>query len=300
MKKFFLCLGIFALIFLACDFIVGLTGNALMESAKGGTLKKKMYICNEAKEQVLVFGSSRAYRHYDPRVIEDSLSLSAYNCGLSANGIIGEYGFYKILNSRYNPEVVIYDIFPAADLLLGDNRQYLSELRYFYNRTGVDSLFWNVDWTERVKMKSRMYRYNSVFPTILREYIHPKNKFVDGFVLTNKQMPAEISPLRKSVEFVYDSLKLECVERLIHDCNGKSTLVFAVSPMYENTDDAELEPFKILCGKYGITLLNHYTDSAFVFRRDYFYDRLHMNGTGATEYSKVIAHEIRELLDQRE
>ncbi|MCD7713465.1 MAG: hypothetical protein LUI08_00815 [Prevotella sp.] len=240
-------------------------------------------------------GSSRAYRHYAPDVLEDSLNLSVYNCGLSANGIIGSYGLYEMVKARYNPDVLVYDIF-TPDLTVSDNHTYLGNLRYFYGNKAVDSIFWSVDKTERVKMLSRMYRFNSDFLETIREYVHPSTFFKKGFVMTDKEMTSEPMPLEEKDSFDYDSLKLYYLERLINECEGKTRLIFIVSPLYENPDDKILEPVKTLCKEYDIPLLNHYTDTAFIHYRDFFYDRVHLNARGATEYSKVVAGEIKGIL----
>lgn len=41
--------------------------------------------------------------------------------------------------------MLIYDVQTSFDLLEGDNHKYLGGLRYYYDRQGIDSIFWNVD-----------------------------------------------------------------------------------------------------------------------------------------------------------
>ena len=102
--------------------------------------------------------------------------MDCYNCGYDGNGIILNYGLYKMLSERYSPKVIIYEITSAFDLLKGDNKRFLKVMRPFYDRTGIDSIFFNVDETERFKNISRMYRYNSFFTQVFRDYLAPKNK----------------------------------------------------------------------------------------------------------------------------
>ncbi len=298
MKRFFICLGIFAIIIIVCDFTVGFVGKALTQNT-GGETQKKIYVCDTAQEDLLIFGSSRAYRHYDPDIFEANLNMTAYNCGLSADGIIAAYGFYRMAENRYAPKVIIYDVYPPTDLLEGDNHPDLGDLRYFYDKPGVDSLFWNVDRAERYKMMSQMYRYNSLFPNMIKEYFHPTNNSHKGYVFTNRELKSEPKPYERPDKYRYDSLKLHFLEKLIKDCEGKTELIFTVSPLYENTEDDILDPVRDLCAKYGLPLISHYTDSTFNFQRNYFFDRIHMNGTGATEYSKIIAHEVKEIIDKQ-
>ncbi len=296
MKRFLLLLLLFAIIIAACDVAVGAVGDRLVRITKGGTIGRINYMANDANEGVLIFGSSRAVHHYDPDILSDSLGLSAYNCGFDGNGIICEYGFYRMIRERYYPQVLIYDISSGFDLKTGDNHKYLGHLRFFYDRAGIDSIFWSVDPVERYKMLSQMYRYNSVIPQMIMNNLHNFRVYHKGYLPIDKTMPAKIKPATSDDTFDYDSLKLHYFERLITECHSRTRLIFTVSPKFENTDDRVLEPIKALCKQYDIPLLNHFTDSTFNFNPDYFYDRTHLNRTGATVYSRTIASEIRSLL----
>ncbi len=304
MKKFFIRLGILALIMLACDFAVGFVGTRLMENAKGGETRRRIYVAREVNADVLVFGSSRAVHHYDPDILEEELGMNVYNCGFRGNGIICAYGFYEMITQRYYPKALLYEVTSSYDMYSDDNNKYLRNLRYFYDSEGIDSIFWNVDGTERYKMISRMYRFNTELPLMVIDNLHPINVNNRGYIPLGGEIKTEPKSFETQEDRVnmrqevrqLDSLKLYYLERLIKESKGKTTLIFIVSPSYQKTDDGELEPMKKLCSKYGIPLINHYTDTAFVYRRDFFSDGVHMNRRGATEYSKMISREIKAAL----
>ncbi|MCD8290157.1 MAG: hypothetical protein LUC91_01490 [Prevotella sp.] len=132
MKRFFIRLGILALLVIICDFAIGFIGGKLVENAKGGDTKRKYSIANNTNEEFLIFGSSRAIHHYDAEILEDTIGMSVHNCGFQGNGIICAYGFYKMITERYYPKVMVYEITPSFDYLVGDNHKYLGELHYFY------------------------------------------------------------------------------------------------------------------------------------------------------------------------
>ncbi|MCD8302722.1 MAG: hypothetical protein LUC44_06865 [Prevotellaceae bacterium] len=296
MKKLFIRLGILALIMLACDFAVGFVGARLVENAKGGDTKRKRYIACEVNADVLVFGSSRAFHHYDPGILGEELGMSVYNCGFDGNGIICAYGFYEMITWRYCPKVILYEVTSSFDTNIGDNNKYLWNLRYFYDSECIDSIFWNVEGTERYKMISRMYRFNSALPQLVMDNLHPLHDDNKGYRPMDREMKTEAKPIEIQEAHEFDRLKLYYLERLINDSKGKTKLIFTVSPCYKKTDDRELEPVRELCDKYGIPLLNHSTDTAFNRKRDFFYDGAHMNRRGATEYSKMISREIKAAL----
>ncbi len=299
MKRFILHLGIFAIMMVACDIAVGYVGNHLVTHSKGGDTNRKNNIANRANEDVLIFGSSRAIHHYDPNILEEVFNMPSYNCGFDGNGIICAFGYIKMIEQRYCPKMIIYDIIPSFDLLASDNHTYLGQLRYYYDRDDIDSIFWSVDVAERYKMVSTMYRFNSMLPQLIMDNISPLHSDNKGYRPLDGEMSDNIKPLKEQTNITYDRLKLHYIERLIEDCRGKTLLVFAVSPMYENTDNEVLAPIKVLCEEYEVPLLNHYTDTSFNYTREYFSDRSHLNRRGATEYSRVIASEIKQMLEKR-
>ncbi len=297
MRRLFIISGVLILIVVTLDIVVGIVGVTLVNHAKGGDTKRKTYISNDVDANILIFGSSRAAHHYDPAVLEDSLELSAYNCGFDGNGIICAYGYIKMIEKRYHPKVIIYEVTPGFDLLVGDNHKYLGQLRYFYDRGDIPDIFCNVDKKERYKMVSNMYRFNSALPQLVMDNLHPLRSDNKGYRPLNdgKEVHEPKENLDKEC-YEYDSLKLYYIERLINDCTGTTTLVFTISPLYTNTSDGVLAPIQSLCAKYGVPLINHYTDSAFNNHQEYFNDASHLNVHGATEYSKVVAAEIKTLL----
>ncbi len=296
---------------------MGIVGAALVNNAKGGYTKRQTYISNDLDSEILIFGSSRALQHYDPNIFEDSLGMTAYNCGFEGNGIISAYGYIKMIEKRYYPKIIIYEIMPRLDLLSRDNHTFLGILKYFYDKDGIDSIFWSIDKTERYKMISSMYRYNSMLPLIIMDNFHPFHNYDKGYrpLCDNKGIvPIKMNIPKKNRKKNnpsnvrrtnykqriprYDNLKLYYLERLIKDCKGKTTLVFIVSPWYKNKAEDILKPIQVLCEKYDVPLISHFTDSTFNDKKDYFYDASHLNRRGAMEYSKTIASEIKLLIDK--
>lgn len=298
MKKFLKITIVFLLGLVLLDFLSGFVFRYLVSHAKGGDTGLNNYICNEMKEECIIFGSSRGMHHYDPNIIGDSLGMSCWNCSLDGNGIILMYGRFKMMTERYTPKIIIYDVCSSFDLLEGDNHKYLGSLRYYYDRHGIDSIFWEVDKIERYKMMSNFYRYNSVWLQLFSDNIHPLQSDAKGYRPKDKRMEytPELAAKNEAVEYKYDSHKLAFLEALINDCKTKGIkLVFSLSPMYNAPDDEVFRPLKMLSKKYNVPLINHYCDRQFAGYNEYFYDSVHMNRTGATKFSKIFVSEIKML-----
>ena len=299
MKKFILNLLIFAAILVVCDCVLGKVFDLMAANVKGGDTQVDNIICDELEDEVLVFGSSRAMHHYDPFILQDSLHRSCYNCGFDGARIILTYGRWKMINQRYTPKMVVLEVTPGYDLLVDDNHAALTFLRRHYDRPSIDSICWDVDYTERYKNISQCFRYNSFPIKLLVECIHPLRTVEKGYQPKDKQMLYEpiVSSSDAEKVYEYDPLKLYYLERFIRECSGKAQLIMCASPLYRNTSDDVYQPVKEMAEKYGIPFLNHYCDSTFNFNKAYFYDSSLMNRSGATRYSEIIAHGVKQVLD---
>lgn len=301
MKSFIGKIILFACIILVIDIALGFCFRHLVSHTIGGDTRRLEYICRQTHENLLIFGSSRCVHHYDTNMLEDSLQLTAYNCGKNGNGIILLYGWYSMINKRYQPKAIIYDVMPNYDLLQTDNMTYLPGLRYYYDEPGIDSIFWTVAPNERYKMMLQSYRYNSQCLQIIMDNIKPMRKDEKGYRPLTGSMTYEpqILSTKEDVTYQYDPLKLYYLERLIKDCQAAHTqLIFMASPLYRETNDAALTPIKELCRRYDLPFISHYTDSTFNNNRSYFKDSGHMNQKGATAYTQAIIQELRHILAQ--
>lgn len=281
------------------DNVVGKTSAYLIKNAKSGATEKIEHICNRSNEDVLIFGSSRGCHHYDPRILRDSLGMSVYNCAYDGCGSILLYGLLEILTDHYIPKCIIYDVQPSFDYLVDgqDNSRFLGNLKPYYDREGIDSIFWKIDPNERWKMKSQLYRMNGKMIQIVSEYMMKRNETIMGYDPRNKKMQVEPVVDNGKKTTTFDVTKKYYFEKILNLCKEKGIkLVFYASPYYKKTNDSEFEYLKKLSVEHGIPFLNHSCDKNFVNNRDWFYDSVHMNVDGATEYSKMVGKELGNII----
>jgi len=299
MKKLLKYILLVVLAFVVIDKLAGLALNYVNNHTIKGDYGRNNFIANEMKADAVFFGSSRCIHHYDPRILADSMGMTCYNAGDDGMGIILFYPRYKMIQARYNPKVVVYDVEPTFDLLdKEDNSKYLGFLRLSPRNAATDSVIYAVSPVERLFMLSDLYRYNSKFLNIIAQYKSSETQTARDYTY---------SPLKKTLAFEPgpepdwqlhpDSLKLFYLEKLINECKAHGTkLIFCTSPVYKETSEAYLAEAKRLSQKYQIPLLNHYCDTAYTLHRDLFADRIHLNEKGAQKYSKMIAGEIAAAL----
>ena len=300
MKKFIILLFALFTILAGIDIATGLVFDKLTLSAKRGYTGRNEFIADKLHDPVLVFGSSRSVHHYDPQVLADSLGVPCYNCGQDGMGIITFYGRFKLLTARYTPRLIIYDVTTDFDLRRNDNVTYLTWLKPYDNRPGIDSIFWHVEPTERVKMLSNMFRYNGKALQIITDNKpgDDNDDALKGFVPLDGIMTYDKEEDATKTQVDFDPVKLYYISRLVKDCSAKGIrLVFAISPLYNSIKqpDAYLADFLTLARKQNVPVINHYYDARFATNKNLFQDTYHMNRSGAEIYTSMLAHEIKQL-----
>lgn len=299
LKKVLLFFAMIAIIDVAC----GLGFNHLRLHAKGGDTQKNYYISEQCCDDILILGSSRAARHYNSKVFEDSLGMSCYNCGEPGCGIITAYARYEMIKQRHKPQLVIYEITPSFDYFKTDDySKYLGRIRQYSYKRPVYQLNLDLgDRLEKYRLISNLYRNNSFLVQMAKDYL-VSEQYYKGFEplygmlnsgAKQEGFKATINPI--------DSIKYSYIERFIIDLQKEDVaLCFMVSPRFINQDFAtmqslEYEPIIKLCDKYNVPFYNRIYVEEISNSYEYFQDLGHMNKSGATVYSKYIVEDIKKI-----
>ncbi len=300
MKKFICRLLTLVVAFVAMDYVCGFACAYMASHAKGGATKRFDDIVNHITDDVIIFGSSRCIHHYDPLVMEDTLHMTVYNCGMDGEGIVYFYGIYSALNERYPPKAVLYDVTPEYDISRDTFYKEFANLKRFYYKACIQEIYKHVSMQDYYVTKLKMYRYNNSLFRLIGDNVgvgfYPYSK---GYSPLSNELDIDLPDVIEKSAKPANEICMEYLERLILDCQGKTQLIFLISPQWHNADDDDAAPIKALCAKYDVPLLNHYCDSSYNFDRTQFRDVTHLNGNGAEKYSAEIAAEIREVLRER-
>ena len=298
MKRFVIKIAFFFALVVVADVLCGFTLGYFAKNAKGGFTQRDTYICDKLETEFLLMGSSRCVRHYNPEIITDSLGMTCYNTGQMGNGIILNYGRLKMIDERKRPKVVIYDIFPDVDFFIGDdNHRYLTWLRQHYERDGIAGIFESVDPTEKYKMLSQMYRYNSRVIELMADYLHPIYEARDDGFSPDKgkldRTKIKVSSEKKK-KLVVDSVKLDYINKLIDELDG-CKLFFVVSPRWYGMDSVQFQPIINICQQRNIPFIDFSNNPKYVHHDIYFKDGNHMNERGADEFTKDLIGYLKNI-----
>lgn len=289
MKRFIIKIVLFFTLIAVADVLCGFVLGYFAKNAKGGFTQRDTYICAKLETEFLLMGSSRCVRHYNPQIITDSLGMSCYNTGQMGNGIILNYGRLRMIDERKKPKVVVYDIAPDFDLFVGDdNHRYLTWLKQHYERNGIADIFESVDPSEKYKMISQLYRYNSRIIELMTDYLHPiSDARADGFSPLKGEMDKTKIKIggKKGKTPVVDNVKQDYINKLIDELDG-AKLYFVVSPSWYGMDTIQFKPIMDICQERGIPFIDFANNPKYVHQDIYFKDGSHMNAKGADEFTR--------------
>lgn len=299
MKKYLLKIALFFAIIAVFDFTFGKVCNYLRDQSKGGFSGNVHYICEKCNEDIIMMGSSRMRHHYVPQVFEDSLAMTCYNAGIDGNGIILNYGFLEMILKRYSPKLIIYDV-SGFDMYVDDNTKYLDMLKPYYEKKGIAGIFDDVNPSEKWKMLSGMYRYNSKLLGLVGDNIHPSQSFDKGYWPSHKVMnyvPDSSKYNNSSIEV--DSLKMAYLQKFVTLAKDSNVpIVFTVSPKwFSETRQDYYAPIKELCTEEKVPFLNYCYDLVFRSQQDNWADPTHLNDKGAKLYSQKIIKDIKSIIN---
>lgn len=303
MKKFFYQLLLFVFVsVVAYVAIVFLWGNYLPKSLnknlrtqfRYGYLKERLTEADTTTNvDVLILGSSHAYRGYDTRIFEDN-GLRAFNLGSSAQTPVQCELLVDHYLTKMNPKLVIIDIYPLTFGLDGAE----STLDIILNENNLNSyeLTMNaLDTKNALVFNSLIY---SSFPDFLKNSSSQKANNLGvyikgGYVETFK---SEV-PQKKYTKFAYEILpkQMESFKRIVVNLKNKNIpYVLVQSPIRKDyydavTNNKEMDSLFASHGEY------YNFNESLNISTNFFADNSHLNQLGVVIFNKSLMQKVKKL-----
>ena len=301
MKRFITIVLTVLVAVVVLDWAIGKAMDAMLpQISNQGDTGKTYFALNDVNTPVVIVGSSRAAHHYVTQMVEDSLGMPAYNVG--RDGCFFNYNCC-VINSildRYSPSLIIWET--GKDSLFGEGTDGLTNLYpYYHKNEWVTSVIKSeLPWTERVRLTSKVYRYNSVIHRIVMRYLG-RNSFVDGtekgylpLSPKNPLKPLELCSESWEQEEVNEA-KVERYRSILNRAQEKGVMMIVVdSPKFKESSGpcASADVMKSLCEEYGARFFDNTQMPYFLERPELFNDAPHLNSTGAEAYTEMFLEEI--------
>lgn len=301
-KKFAVKSILFITFFVIADIAFGFVADKMYFSQK----RKTTYVIEQADEDIIIFGASRAQHHYNPSIITDSLGMSVYNAGLGGQNIYVQYAMLKSLLNRHKPKVVIFDTFdidiyktpPTWD------RDKLTLFYPYYHRDTVVREVVNLrSRLEQGKLLINSVRMNSQPASVAMLALFYGNSEIayrnQGYISVNEPngYKGEYETIGDEFGCEIDTLKIQYFTKFYELCktNGIQCIIVS-SPIYGDISQSNIvKDMRKLSSELGFEYWDYFNDAEFA-DATLFKDVKHLNSKGADKYSIKFSEKLKRNL----
>ena len=300
----------FILILVVMDFIAGTGLKKIYFAQKKGQLAQTTYAIDSAKQDILIFGSSRADRHYSPAILTKGTNLSCYNLGRDAEKIPYYAAVQEVAFKRNRPKLVILDM--NANELIANEAKYFKLsllLPYCDKHPELIKYVEEISPYEKYKIYSKIYPYNSMLFIMLNNLFFGNNIPKDEFgyqpltgsltveqtknIITRKNAFDEKEKKENRVKIDPKSVSYykQFLQKTL-DSNIKTVVVISPS-LVKEPEIYRLQLKEISSAYPNVIFLDYTDDPKYSLQNQKFADMFHLNKQGSEEFSNDLALLLR-------
>jgi hypothetical protein len=243
---------------------------------------------------VLVFGSSHAYRSYDPRIFKKN-KLKMYNLGSSGQSMNDTYMVISEILSMNKPRYIIVDLTPGA--FESDGIESSSKLITNLNSVQFKRkiLFNNLDWRMVNVYVSGLF--NDTPPKPFKASINNGKYINGGYVEIQKKCSKKYNYKSIGKSYEPNEKNEEAFHSLINFLSeNKIKTYFVLHPIPLGTNRTENSRFieyiqKSIKGRNEITLID-FSFRHHLNKTENFYDHHHLNQSGTNFFNEKLISEL--------
>ena len=310
----------FTLLWFAAWGLQTMINNGLKKQQNNLYKDWNLLFSGKLNQDIIVLGSSRAWTHYNPKIIEDSTGLSCYNLGIDGGMLLMQYAKWKsFLMHNTTPKYLILDVNfwslgKRANLFQKEQfLPYLNEKEITDNLKQIDD---KLVWEANIPL-FRYHGYTNLVISGLKAFFNIKindhySKY-NGFAYKTRKWNNNFSAFKKMIEnneadeflsffniqennkIALDTtnwnLGFNIINQIVNDCkNNKINLILVHSPMYFRLLDLMsqqkefISSVEKLANSHHIEFWNYLNDTIY-HQNNCFEDLLHLNQIGAEEFS---------------
>ena len=293
--------------------VLALLHRQTLEGDFGGCVNLTL----KQRNDLVIFGSSRAESHYDPEIIAKETGFSVFNAGVAAQHLLFHFCLEQMVFDQYLPKAIILD-FNVRDLWKRKEREpyeRLAVLLPFYKdgNPRVREILTKRSPFEPVKLLSSVYPYNSQVLPILKYLVSPH---AEGTSLHAGYKPyhgSEILRIEQSLKTVQTKSIAtgapgevdETFKKVLFDFVGIARshnvkVIVCQGPLWHIKDCEDpreeklTQAYKEILAELQVPLveITQATDPQFK-DPSLFKDRIHLNDKGAQVFSDILGHRLK-------
>jgi hypothetical protein len=314
MKKFISRLALFILLPLPFLFVLNyITDKGLHKSNLPLFTEWNDIYASKANADVLINGSSRAWVHVSPKILDSALNTNSYNIGIDGWHFKMQYARFRVyMQHNKKPRLIIQSL----DMTTLHNRSDLFQYQQFLPYLN-DSIIWNATMGYRGHFNDfqryfPLYKYNQnlrfIKEGVLAYLNHDRNPRVkykgyqgqnatwsDAFEIFKKENPngSEVEVDRSTCED-FEAYLSYCKQNNIKVVLVYSPEYYEMKPLWTNREQI-FNRYRAYAKEFDIPFLDYSNDSL-CFNTKYFYNSQHMNTAGSEIFSRQLAADVKQYL----
>lgn len=312
-RTFFIRGFLLLLLLVLTDQALGLLLEQVYFHLRRGQFAEATYAINSTHQDILVFGSSKAVRHYMPSVLTRGIpQASCYNVGKDAERMPYYAAIQETILKRYQPKLFILDVIPNE--LDTDPSKYLKLSALFpYAKQHPELLKYlaEIGPFEKYKIHSRTYPFNSDLFIMLADFLSPPPPSDHGFSsLTRALTPQQLADLkaRKDQYDAHDKdpdgkeidpKAVAYYRNFLAAANRAhiKTLVVISPTLLGEKAKVRKTLLETIARQYpNVVFADFSNDKRFVYQHQKFADMFHLNQAGAREFSEIFRASVANAL----
>lgn len=259
--------------------------------------------------KLAVYGSSRAWRHFDPELLGDSLGLDAYNLGMDGYGFYMQYMRHlEYFKHNTHPQYIILslDLFtfemPKGLYNSGQFIPYMcrsKEMKHFMQPLSGFSIY------DYYVPMLRYFGKKTECTQIIREALKGSTQAPlrhKGFAGNPEQWNEDFknaAKLREKYSVIIDPSCVQLMDRFLSDCaRANIQVVMVYSPEFVaiksflSGKEQIMARYRSLADKHGLLFLDFSADPICTDQSN-FYNASHMNAKGAQLFTQKLSHFLK-------
>lgn len=249
---------------------------------------------------VLLIGNSAILNSANPEIIEDSLTMTCYNGGITGQSVFFFETIIDCILQRHTPKLIVLGL--RAEEVGGNIGEGIYDvLKPYYGMgyTSIDDHFNETNSFNRLLLHSNLLRYNTIWVRVLLYMLFDDTTYPEnGFMPMEK--PSKIPRLKQIEEYEEPiKAKIGCIERIIQKCNTRNIdIVICYPPTLLDFKQENLPCVNAvidICNRYKTPYLIDYCNKFFISHPELFYDNGHVNKDGADIYSMILSNQLHQV-----
>lgn len=253
---------------------------------------------------VIIMGTSRAFVHFNPAIIDSVLHCSSYNLGMDGRPVDAQIIKYHAYRRAGNakPKLILYELYGGSmDKSNGYQREqflpYLKDTELWKEARELEDF----SIADRVIPCWRYIGREKMIHDIFYYANHHQNDAYKGFKSYNKSWNGKTLASIKQLNYPMHASVIKKFDGFLKECKEENIpVVFVYVPFYieatqKTTDLKGIQgTFGKLAGKYGCQILD-YTYHPLSYDTCYFYNAQHLNSRGADIFTTQLAKDLDSL-----